>query len=576
MHLFLRFFLVLFIIFQFPLLAGIKEAKKAYAQKQFQKAIKLFTEYSKENPSDGEPYMFMGYIYESQKDFPRSMIMFRRAVELNLNPKQRKTSYLKIILFYNYHQGWDIVAHYSNKFLRLDPDNKEISRMRDRAYSNKGHDPGNLTVARLEDTKPKQKKNSEESEKLAEEKEKEKERAQREQREREKEREKNQLATEKPTRKNSEEKNWELSLKYFKLEDYPKADKIMQELLAQSPNNKNYLYKAGIAKLRLGEYEKALKFFEASKKLATEKDKMLLYYLNLNEGQANQKLGNTNTAIALYKKAYTYNNSPILLPVLAKLYYENTYFEEAIKTCDQVLESDAANLEATMYKSLSLVSLGKKKNGMKILLEFAKKIKRLHPDLNTVPEKFHEGLLQLGTFYSNRIKYKLSLKYLTQVSSTKSKSPKFNFSLGKTYFYTKKYDLAVAFLEKVPEIPAGNYLLAKYYAKENNLIKTKDYLLKAANIKEIYWIKPKVDPYFKEILKNQEFISFLETKGGKIPPAKSELPTLNEKKIESGIPKIDPPAVKPETLPTKDTTTTLPTGESTPNPTLPQNQEGEK
>ncbi|MBP9164685.1 MAG: anaphase-promoting complex, cyclosome, subunit 3, partial [Leptospiraceae bacterium] len=80
MHLFIRFFLLLFLIFQFPILAGIKEAKKAYAQKQFQKAIKLFTEYSKENPSDGEPYMFMGYIYESQKDFPRSMIMFRRAV----------------------------------------------------------------------------------------------------------------------------------------------------------------------------------------------------------------------------------------------------------------------------------------------------------------------------------------------------------------------------------------------------------------------------------------------------------------------------------------------------------------
>jgi tetratricopeptide (TPR) repeat protein len=213
---------------------------------------------------------------------------------------------------------------------------------------------------------------------------------------------------------------------------------------------------------------------------------------------------------------------------------------------------------------------------MKGLLEFAKKIRRLHPDLNTVPEKFHEGLLQLGTFYSNRIKYKLSLKYLTQVSSTKSKSPKFNFSLGKTYFYTKKYDLAVAFLEKVPEIPAGNYLLAKHYAKENNSIKTKDYLLKAANIKEIYWIKPKVDPYFKEMLKNQEFISFLESRGGKITPAKSELPTSNEKKIESGIPKIDPPALKPETLPTKDTTTTLPTGESTPNPPLPQIQEGEK
>ncbi len=574
MHLFIRFFLLLFLIFQFPIFAGIKEAKKAYAQKQFQKAIKLFTEYSKENPSDGEPYMFMGYIYESQKDFPRSMIMFRRAVELNLNPKQRKTSYLKIILFYNYHQGWDIVAHYSNKLLRLDPDNKEVARMRDRAYGNKGHDPGNMSIARLEDTKPKQKKNSEETDsKLKENKEKERER----EKESEKEREKSQLASEKPIRKTSEEKNWELSLKYFKLEDYPKADKIMQELLVQSPNNKNYLYKAGIAKLRLGEYEKALKYFEASKKLATEKDKMLLYYLTLNEGQANQKLGNANTAIALYKKAYTYNNSPVLLPVLARLYFENGYFNEAIKTCDEALESDMNNLEANMYKSLSLLSLGKKKNGMKGLLEFAKRLKRLHPDINTVPDKFHEGLLQLGMFYSNRVKYKLSLKYLTQVSSTRSKSPKFNFSLGKTYFYTKKYELAIVFLEKLPEIPAANYLLAKYYAKENNINKAKEYLAKAANAKEIYWIKPKIDPYFKEIIKNQEMATFIETRGVKIPPAKQELPVTNEKKIEPTIiPKIDPPAIKPETLPTKDPNSTQPTIDSTPIPNLPQNPEGEK
>ena len=63
-----------------------------------------------------------------------------------------------------------------------------------------------------------------------------------------------------------------------------------------------------------------------------------------------------------------------------------------------------------MYKSLSLLSLGKKKMGMKGLLVFAKRIKRLYPDTNTIPEKFHEGLLQIGMFYSNRIKYKLSLK----------------------------------------------------------------------------------------------------------------------------------------------------------------------
>ena len=107
--------------------------------------------------------------------------------------------------------------------------------------------------------------------------------------------------------------------------------------------------------------------------------------------------------------------------------------------------------------------------------------------------------MQTGLFYSNRAKYKIALKYLTLVSSTKAKSRRFNFSLGKTYFYTRKFELAIVFLEKIPEVSAANYLLAKYYASRNNVVKSKEYLQKAATKKEIYWLKPKVDPYFMQI-----------------------------------------------------------------------------
>ncbi|MBK8396995.1 MAG: tetratricopeptide repeat protein [Leptospiraceae bacterium] len=553
MALFLRLFLISFIIFQLPLFAGIKEAKKAYAQKQFQKAIKLFSEYSKESPSDGEPYLFMGYIYESQKDFPRSMAMFRRAVELNLNPKQRKTCYLKIILFYNYHQGWDIVAHYSNKFLKLDPTNKLVSKMRDRAYANKGHDPGTLSFAKPDESKPKQKKNSEETDKPTEPKEKVKE---------PNPEPKPEITYEKPEKKTTkEEKKWELSLKHFKEEDYTKADKIMQELLTMKPTNKNYLYKAGIAKLRLGEYQKAIQFFESSKKYANENDSMLLYYINLNQGQANQKLGKTNTAIQLYKTAYTHNKSPVILPVLTKLYYESSLFEDTIKTAEEILKSDLNHLEANMYKALAQIMLGKKTIGYKNLLEFTKKINRVHPDINTIPEKFHEGLLQTGLFYSNRAKYKIALKYLTLVSSTKAKSRRFNFSLGKTYFYTRKFELAIVFLEKIPEVSAANYLLAKYYASRNNVVKSKEYLQKAATKKEIYWLKPKVDPYFIEIRKSPEFISFIETKGFTLP-TKTEPLSVKEVKNET----IEVPPQNSKETP-KEPIVTQPTQE--PNTSIP-------
>lgn len=52
----------------------------------------------------------------------------------------------------------------------------------------------------------------------------------------------------------------------------------MQELLTMKPTNKNYLYKAGIAKLRLGEYQKAIQFFESSKNTLM---KMILCYFTI-------------------------------------------------------------------------------------------------------------------------------------------------------------------------------------------------------------------------------------------------------------------------------------------------------
>ena len=69
----------------------------------------------------------------------------------------------------------------------------------------------------------------------------------------------------------------------------------------------------------------------------------------------------------------------VLHPVLARLYYE-IVISEAVETCDLALESDRTTTEANMYKSLSLLSLGKKKWNEKDYWIFAKRIKRLYPD----------------------------------------------------------------------------------------------------------------------------------------------------------------------------------------------------
>ena len=82
---FLDFFNIIY-IFQLPLFAGI-EAKK-HAQKTISKGTNFYW-ILKENPWWRALYVHGLYLWIT-KDFPRSMIMFRRAVELNFQNNEKQ------------------------------------------------------------------------------------------------------------------------------------------------------------------------------------------------------------------------------------------------------------------------------------------------------------------------------------------------------------------------------------------------------------------------------------------------------------------------------------------------------
>ena len=110
----------------------------------------------------------------------------------------------------------------------------------------------------IDETRPKQKKTGR-TDKLASEKEKEKEFNER------RRRKKNRSSLGKAENKKQRRKIGELSLKYFKLEDY-KADKIMQELQFKNQKIKTTYIKRASAKLQ-GEYEKSWVILETPKNL---------------------------------------------------------------------------------------------------------------------------------------------------------------------------------------------------------------------------------------------------------------------------------------------------------------------
>ncbi|MCK6381598.1 MAG: tetratricopeptide repeat protein [Leptospiraceae bacterium] len=495
----------------------MKDAKKAYSQKQFQKAIKLFQEHIEEHPNNGEAYMYLGYIYESLKNFPKSILMFRKAADLNISTKYKQIIYLKIALYYNYHQDWELAGIYANRLLKVNPKSKDGQKIRDRAELNRGNSSTNSNTVSPDVSNLK--KHSNDPEKAI-------------------------YFLEKAINENraGEDVRWELALLYMKTENYSKADATLQWLISKKPKNKNYLYKAGIAKIRLGSYQEAIDLFEESIANSTEKDTKLLFYNNLNEGVAYHKLKNLATAAKFYRKALALENSIVPVIALTRIKYDAGDWENCIKTADTVLEKSTEEPESMMFKGLSQLKLKQKKQGMANLLKFRKFLLKKEGTLDDIPEKYHDGIIKLARFYTNRKKYKLARKYFKSVENTKENTKEYLFYLGKNYLYSKEPENAVRLLQKL-DFSSAYYLMAKSFALHHNLNLTKESLKRAGAKKEIYWKKAKNETYFQEFKKDPEFVKFIDNKGvvssPQIPPSKKEENPQNSKSNPQPLPKIN-------------------------------------
>ena len=497
----------------------LKEAKKAYSGRQYQKAVKLFLDYSKTNPQDGEPYMFLGYIYESLKEYSISTAYFRKSVELKLNPKQKKTVLLKLIIYFNYLNAWNYVVHYSNLLLALEPGSPEIEKILAKARSNRGSDHVASVNVQYQERDSKSVK----------------------QVEKEKSKNSNSENEVKPTKENTkthkykeepdeETELWRSTLKLFEKADFVGANKNILKLLEINATSKEYLYKAGIIKIRLKEYEKSLEYFDNVIKINNDKDEQFSYLLYLNRGIAFSKLEKYDESIDSLKKSYSYNKSFLPLFIIVRMKYENNDFEDSLKYSNYIYNVDQENIEALMYIAISKLQLNQKKDGYKDLLQFAKKLKVLYPDYKNIPEKFHYGVHYLGVFYSGRKKYKLSNKLLNIVQKTRGSFKSFIFTSGKNSFYLKDYEKSITELDKLPDVPAAYFLLSKYYLMNNNIDKAKEYLLKATSKREIYWSRVLIDPVYKSVIQiNPDFSKFIMNKS--IPQnlqINQQNPTVNQ------------------------------------------------
>lgn len=485
---------------------NLKEAKKAYSGRQFQKAVKLFQEYSRTNPGDGEPYMYLGYIYETLREYNISIAYFRKAVELKLNPKQKTTVLLKLIIYFNYLKAWNYVVHYCNQYNALEPGNQEVEKILSRARGNKGND--HVSSVYLAPQEREREKETKKSEKVPKENHKEL----KEPKEPKDFEQKIVLNKEKKELNTEEKILFQEVNKLFENGEFNKAEIKISKLIEISPQNKIYILKSGIIHTKLKEYSRAISEFESVSKNPSENEDSFNYQLFLNYGLAMANLEKYEPALENFKKSYFYGKSFLPLILVLRIKYENGDFEDTLRYANYITNLDNENLEALMYRAISKLQMGLKSEGYRDLLVFSKKIRGTYNNINEVPDKYNLGLHYLAVYYSGRKKYNLSNKYLT--ISQKTKLPSYTYTKGKNLFYLKSYVLSQQELEKLNEVPAANYILSKIYILANSSEKAKEYFTKAAQKREIYWTRAISDPIYKSYFQtNQEFSNFIITKG---------------------------------------------------------------
>ncbi|TGM55830.1 hypothetical protein EHQ91_13130 [Leptospira biflexa] len=517
--------LFIIVIFQTAVFAidsdAMKEGKKAFSRKAYGDAIKKFTKHADSHPQDGEAYMYLGYIYEYKKDYPKSIQNFRRAADLDLDKDQRKTVLLKLALFFNYHQDWNLSATYSARYLKYDPKNEEVQKIYNRAVGNKGNPSSTANtytqptkVEPKHDSKPTDSKQSDSKkdpikkvDEPIEDKETTKPSESYEQ-----------ILSNQP---NLEDVRWDYVLALFDEKKYDKAESNLNILIEKNPTRSRYHYKMGIIKLRLDDPKSAIESFERAKKNPFSKDtNVFLYFVYLNEGIAYQKLSEIEKAETSFLDAFKQVPKDTPLLALARLYEQKSDWEKCIQSSDKALSINPNQVESHMFRFVCMFEAGTRtKKFESSFAKYSEFVKTKFPDTTQTPEKFQVGFLKLARKYTENNAFDTAEIYFTvlEKDQTISTGREYLFYRGRNYFYSGKIDSAIPYFQKTTGSSAAHYLLARCYAKKNDLTKTKEEFQLAADLKPEYWTSSSLEKDFKEVWKDNSFQEFLRTKAGKVP-----------------------------------------------------------
>ncbi|MBE7440392.1 MAG: tetratricopeptide repeat protein [Spirochaetales bacterium] len=251
-----------------------QDGKRAFSRRDYKTAHTLFQQALKENPGNGDPLFYIGYMHENQGRKGEAMQAYGRAVGLAMTADLKEKAFWRLVLHYRYQNDWENLYIYASRFQRFKP-NSRVAAMLSQAEASRDPARGRFEEhVRSAEEYSRQKKHALAAREYA-----------------------NALTL----RPAFHQVRWKLALELMELRDYTQAARELQQLIS-SGERWEYHYKHAVCLYHLGAYQKALDSFQKSDALQEEKGKKWLSTVSLGRGLAYLELGNLDEArLALEK-----------------------------------------------------------------------------------------------------------------------------------------------------------------------------------------------------------------------------------------------------------------------------------
>ena len=153
------------------------------------------------------------------------------------------------------------------------------------------------------------------------------------------------------------------ALELINNEDFIGAQKILQEILTQEPNNIEAIKNLGLCEVNLENHPEAINLFSKAVELDNS-DATSLFYL----ASCQSKIGEKELAISNFEKVLELR--PEYLDVyknLAMIYVEFSQLDKSIETINKALENQAIEPDYSLYYILATCYMLKRDNSNAVL-----------------------------------------------------------------------------------------------------------------------------------------------------------------------------------------------------------------